>query len=133
MDTSLFNKYRAELESELDLTDFNMKDVQMGLPGTKHKWVSRLIESKIELNKLKELKEEAVTAVIDKNKAENKVIMSDLALKRQAQNHPAIIKINNKINECDIIIEYLEKVERICHSTTYDIKNLVDIKKLELT
>jgi hypothetical protein len=133
MDISLFSKYRAELEVELDLTDFNMKDVQMGLPGVKHKWVARLIDIKIELNKLKGLKAEAISTIIEKNKGENKVAMSDAALARQAGNHEAVKKINNKINESEIIIEYLEKVERICNSTTYDIKNLVDIKKLELT
>ena len=133
MDISLFSKYKAELESELDLTDFNMKDVQMGLPGTKHKWVARLIDTKIELNKLKDLKLDAIETITDQNRSKNKVALSDVALKRQAHNHEAIRKINSKINETELIIEYLEKVERICNSTTYDIKNLIDIKKLELT
>ena len=40
--------------------------------------------------------------------------------------------IDDDIRECDAIIEFLEKVERILNSMTFDIKNLTEIMKLEL-
>lgn len=132
MDHTLFEKYQAELEEELDLTDFNIKDVQMRLPANKHKWVARLIQQKIESNKLKKLKHEAIDAVIQSLRKENPVILSDAALSKQAEKNETIQKIIIKIEECDILIEYLEKVEKVCSGTSYDIKNLVEIKKLEL-
>jgi predicted transcriptional regulator len=133
MDLTLLNKYRSELEEELDLSDFNLKDVQMRMPGIKHKWVARLIDQKIELNKLKKLKAEAVETVSDKLRKDNPVILSDAALAKQAEKHELVQKINDKIEETEVLIEYLEKVEKVCTSTSYDIKNLVDIKKLELS
>ncbi len=133
MDCTLFEKYKAELEEELDLSDFNMKDVQMRMPAVKHKWVARLIQQKIELNKFKKLKIEAIEAVVDKLRRENAVLLSDHALAKQAEKNETIQKILLKMEECEILIDYLEKVEKVCSSTSYDIKNLVDIKKLELT
>ncbi len=132
MDTTLFDKYRAELEEELELNDFNMKDVQMRLPAIKHKWVARLIQQRIELYKFKQLKITAIDAVIDRLRKENAVLLSDHALSKQAEKNETVQKIIIKMEECEMLIEYLEKVEKVCSGTTYDIKNLVDIKKMEL-
>ena len=133
MDNTQYDKYKTELTEELDLSDFNMKDVQMKLPGIKHKWVARLIDQKIELNKLTKLKAEAVETVSQKLRKENVVILSDAALAKQAEKHELVKKIAEKIEETEILIEYLERVEKVCSSTSYDIKNLIDIKRMELS
>ena len=133
MDLTLFEKYKAELYEELDLNDFNMKDVQMRLPAIKHKWVARLIQQKIELSKFKKLKQEAIGAVIDGLRKSNPVLLTDTALAKQAEKNETVQKIIIKMDECEMLIEYLEKVEKVCSCTTYDIKNLIDIKKLEMT
>ena len=131
-DISIFDKYSAELREELDLSDFNIKDIQMRLPAVKHKWVSRMIQQKIELNKLKKLKTESIEAVVNKLRKDNPVLLSDSALSKQAEKNDVVQKIILKMEECELLIEYLEKVERLCNGATYDIKNLIDIKKLEL-
>lgn len=133
MDNTQYDKYKTELTEELDLSDFNMKDVQMKLPGIKHKWVARLIDQKIELNKLKKLKAKAIETVSQKLRKENVVILSDAALSKQSEKHELVRKIIEKIEETEILIEYLERVEKVCSSTSYDIKNLIDIKKMELS
>ena len=132
MDTTLFEKYMAEITEELDLSDFNMRDVQMKLPAIKHKWVARLIQQKIELNKYEHLKAEAIEALIPSLRREGVVLLSDAALAKQAEKHETVQKINAKIEECEMLIEYLEKIEKVCNSTSFDIKNLVEIKKMEL-
>ncbi len=132
MDNTQYDKYKTELTEELDLSDFNMKDVQMKLPGIKHKWVARLIDQKIELNKLKKLKAEAIETVSQKLRKENVIILSDAALSKQSEKHELVRKIIDKIEETEILIEYLERVEKVCSSTSYDIKNLIDIKRMEL-
>jgi len=133
MDTTLFDKYRAEIEEELNLTDFNIKDVQLKLPHTKHKWVARLIQQKIELSKYKKLKVDAIEAIVNSTRKEEPLLISDMALSKKAEKNDTVQKIISKIEECELIIEYLEKVEKVCSSTSYDIKNLVDIKKMEMT
>jgi hypothetical protein len=132
MDITLFEKYKAEIEEELDLSDFNMKDVQMRLPAVKHKWVARLIQQKIELNKYKKLKLDAIDAIMGNLRKENPVLLSDTALSKQAEKNLTVQKIIIKMEECELLIDYLEKVEKVCNSTSFDIKNLVELKKLEM-
>ncbi len=132
MDITQFEKYKAEISEELDLSDFNMKDVQMRMPAIKHKWVARLIRQKIELIRYKKLKQQAIELIADKMRKENPVLLSDVALSKQAEKHDKVQQINESIDECNILIEYLEKIEKICSSTSFDIKNLIDIKKLEI-
>ena len=133
MDTTLFEKYMAEIAEELDLSDFNMRDVQMKLPAIKHKWVARLIQQKIELNKYEKLKTDAIEALLPNLRRDGPILLSDAALTKKAEKHETVQKIIAKIEECEMLIEYLEKIEKVCNSTSYDIKNLVDIKKMEMT
>ena len=44
-----------------------------------------------------------------------------------------IISIDEEIEETNIMIEYLEKVEQIFKTMSYDLKNIIDINKLETT
>ena len=76
---------------------------------------------------------EAIETVSQKLRKENVVILSDAALSKQSEKHELVRKIIDKIEETEILIEYLERVEKVCSSTSYDIKNLIDIKKMELS
>ena len=49
-----------------------------------------------------------------------------------AKSHNKIRDINTQIYEQKIIIELLEKAERIFNSMTFDIKNIIDVMKLEV-
>ena len=44
---------------------------------------------------------------------------------------PVINEINEKIEELELIVEYLEKAEKIFNSTTYDLKNAIELMKME--
>lgn len=133
MDLTLYKKYAAEISEELEIDDFNMYEVQKKMPCIKHKWVARLIDHKIELDKIQKLRARAIDKLIEKLRKENPVALSDAALKQQAIKTEIIERIDDKISEQEMLIEYLTKIEKVCNSTSYDIKNLVDIKKLELT
>ena len=54
-------------------------------------------------------------------------------IERTAAKHSEVVEIDTQIKELELIIELLEKSERTLSSTSYDIKNLVDIIKLEMT
>ena len=38
-------QYIKEMGEDVDLDEFNLKDVQLKLPALKHKWVGRLIRT----------------------------------------------------------------------------------------
>ena len=127
----LLKKYIKEITKDLQLDDFNIKEAQMRLPARKHFWVARLIESKIKRNSLfrdkKQLKKEVVKKVI----SDSPVRISQSAAESAAERHESISKLNVSISEQDAIIEYLEKVEKIMGQMHWEIKNIIDINKME--
>tara|TARA_R100000697_G_scaffold42583_1_gene55429 strand:- start:75 stop:470 length:396 start_codon:yes stop_codon:yes gene_type:complete len=127
----LLKKYIEEITKDLQLDDFNIKESQMRLPARKHFWVARLIETKIKRNTLfrekKQLKKEVVKKVI----SDSPVRISQSAAESAAERHESISKLNESISEQDAIIEYLEKVEKIMGQMHWEIKNIIDINKME--
>ena len=52
-------------------------------------------------------------------------------MKEIVEKSPVLTEINEQIEENELIIEYLEKVEKIFSSTTYDLKNAIELMKME--
>ena len=127
----LLRKYIEDITKDLQLDDFNIKESQMRLPARKHFWVARLMEAKIKRNSLfrdkKKLKKEVVKKVITDAPAK----ISQSAAESAAERHESISKLNESISEQDAIIEYLEKVEKIMGQMHWEIKNIIDINKME--
>ena len=126
--------FEKELKNDTKIDELNLLEKQMMLPSIKHKWVARLIEQKRKLNSLnrkkktlreevlKTLNEKGIPTGIPKANIDKKIDSSDV-----------VLKIQEEIEEVEITIEYLEKVEQIFRSMTYDLKNIVELTKLEIT
>ena len=127
----LLKKYIDEIGQDFVLDDFNLKEAQMRLPARKHFWVARLMDAKVKRNvfisKKKKLKKEVVKKVI----SDSPVRISQSAAESAAERHDSISNLNDSINEQDSIIEYLEKVEKIMGQMHWEIKNIIDINKME--
>ena len=127
----LLRKYIDEIGQDLILDDFNLKEAQMRLPARKHFWVARLMEAKIKRNSLirdkKKIKKELVKKVI----TDSPVRISQSAAESAAEKHESIDSLNKGVAEQDTIIEYLEKVEKILGNMHWEIKNIIDINKME--
>jgi hypothetical protein len=127
-----FEKYNEELSIDTAIDEMNILEQQMKLPAVKHKWVARLIENKNRLNKLNRTRKKNKAAVlanfeingiptgIPKGKVDSKIDGTD-----------SMLTIDEQIEDVEAIIQYLEKIEKIFHSMTYDIKNIVEIQKME--
>ena len=48
-----------------------------------------------------------------------------------AERYESVAKLNDNIKEQDTIIEYLEKVEKILSNMHWEIKNVIDMNKME--
>jgi len=130
---SLIEKYNEEIKKYVTVDEFNMKQVQMDLPATRHYWVGRLMYHKQEILKLKKLRKEAQKKIADKLEHESPVGLNPKTLEQAQQNHPLIAKIDGQITEHDLIVEYLGKIEANFRSLSFDIKNLISIVQLETT
>ena len=128
----LLKRYMDEIGQDLVVDDFNLKEVQMRLPARKHFWVARLMDAKVEKNKLlakkKQLKKELTKKVI----TDSPVKISLSTAEQHAERHESVIKITNDINEYTVIVEYLEKVEKVLSSMSFDISNIVKINQMEM-
>ena len=127
----LLKKYIDEIGQDFVLDDFNLKEAQMRLPARKHFWVARLMDAKVKRNvfisKKKKLKKEVVKKVI----TDSPVRITQSAAESAAEKHESVFALNDSIEELNAIIEYLEKVEKIFSNMHWEIKNIVDINKME--
>ena len=121
----------SEIEDDTKLDVFSVKNVQSKLPGTKHKWVGRLIRHKCNIRDLEQ-------QIIDKKKylikavsEESSYVVSKPQAEKAIMNHESILTLKRKLKDEELIVTFLEKVERIFNSMTFDIKNLTEIMKLE--
>jgi hypothetical protein len=125
--------YITELENDLKFDELNLKDYQQRLPGIKHKWAGRCIRHKLELITLKKNRDKLKRAIVDKINEMSPVKLTAPVAERTAENSNELTEADAKIKEIELVIELLEKSEKTLNSTSYDIKNLIDIMKLETT
>jgi beta-glucosidase/6-phospho-beta-glucosidase/beta-galactosidase len=130
---SLFEKYEQEIKKFVTVDEFNMKQIQMDLPSSRHYWVGRLMFHKQEILKLKKLRKQAQVKITDKMQEESPVGITHKTASIASDNHPVILKIDEQIAENELLVEYLTKIESNFRSISYDIKNLIEIIRLETT
>ena len=125
------NNYRKELENDTRISKLNLQDIQMMLPGIKHKWAARLINHKVELSKKKALIIKAKETIVEKQLSNSTIKMSRPSLEKNAERHETVISLRKSIKNDEYIIMYLNMIEPILKSMTFDIKNIIEIMKLE--
>lgn len=127
------DKYMEEIVQDTSVDNFNILDVQMRLPAIKHKWVGRLMRHKFEVKELRREKEKLIKELTSKLLSESPVKIAEPVAEKKVCKVDSVLKIDAKIKETYLLIEYLEKVEKIFSSMTFDIKNVTEIMKLETT
>jgi hypothetical protein len=130
----LLTKYGEEIIEDAKMDQLNILEKQLMLPAIKHKWVSRLIQQKrhkiLLERKKKELKEEVFSSL---EKQGIPTGIPKASIKQKVESSNVIRKIDEDLKDADLIIEYLEKVEKIFSSITYDIGNATKLMVLETT
>lgn len=127
----ILKRYILEITKELEINEMNLKESSMRAPARKHFWASKLINHKIELNTLIKSKNTLVKSLIVKAEAASPVALSKINLEKTVESTDEVKKINEQIKEIEYIIEYLEKVEKVYSSLTYDIKNMIQMTSME--
>ena len=128
---TILEKYNEELAQDVKLDAFSVHDVQLKLPAIKHKWVGRQRRHKSTLLSLKQAKKTERARLVKLVREEADIKVSQAAVGVLVDEHSAMVLIDKAIEEQKIAIEFLEKMERVLSSMTFDIKNLTEIMKLE--
>jgi hypothetical protein len=129
----ILEKYGQEIAEDTAVDEINVKDVAMRLPGIKHKWVARLINHKRQLNRLDKEKEAVIEATLKKIKEKGDIQLSKSAMTAKISTLESVKVLDEKIDAQKALVDYLEHVESIFRYMTNDIKNVIDIMKMELT
>lgn len=127
----ILEQYIKSIEEDLKIDEFNIKESSLKSPGKKHFWVSKLIQHKRNLHRLEAEKDALRKKLTQEIQYQSPVRLSTVAVERTTEDSDPIQVLNRKINEEKLIIEFLEKTEKTFSSLTYDIKNIVEIMKLE--
>ena len=127
----LLERYKKDIEEDLKIDEFNIKEASLKSPGRKHFWVSKLIYHKRSLLKLEAERDELKRKIVKELQFQSPVKLSTPVLEKTSDTSDIIKLMDVKISEEKLIIEFLEKTEKIFSSLTYDIKNIVEIMKLE--
>jgi len=127
----LLQKYNEQIKQDLEITPMNIAEQSRRLPARRHFWTARLIEHKIKLNELK-ARQKDISFRVQQQIQDNAVVALDRhSISKTVDSNEAVKKIKQEIYDNEVIIEYLEAVQRNFFSTTYDIKNIIEIMKME--
>jgi len=129
--SNLLLQYIDEMGTDVQLDELNMKEVQMRLPAIKHKWVGRLMRHKSKIKQLWVKKVQLKNDLKERMKQESKYGVSEAGLDKLIEKQQPVVDIVNEIQENELVVEFLEKSEKILSSISFDLKNLVEIIKLE--
>ena len=127
------SKYIEELKADCVVDEINLKESALMLPAKKAKWVARLILQKNILNKLEKDKKGLLNSLMEKLKQESITSLSTAVLKNFAEKDISVIEIDQKIEDSKNLIDFLERIEKIMSSMSFDIGNIVKIVQLEMT
>ena len=120
-------KYIDELTKDVEIDEFALKECQMKLPALKHKWVGRLVRHKKELYNLQKKRRVTLNTIADKVRDSSEIQLTRPAAEKIAEKHTDMIKIDDEIKDIELVVELLDKCERIFSSMSFDMKNLVEI------
>lgn len=126
----LIKKYQAQYEEFCRIDDFNLDERAKRVPAEKHFWVCRLIDAKIEKDRLYKLKASTKNTLQKKIMEESPVTLNKQILD-DIEKSTSLESINQKIKEQEFLVEYLTKIVDLITYISQDVKNIVEIRKLQ--
>ncbi len=127
----VLSNYIQQIKNDLEINQINIADVARKLPARRHHWAARLIEHKIKINELEKQKSNIIKEVSAKIGRDSPVLMSSKTIQNAAEGSNDIQSINEQIATNKLIVEFLEQVQKNFFSASHDVRNIVEIMKLE--
>lgn len=121
----------AAVEADLEFNDLNVMEKALRLPAIKHFWVGRYIRAKVELKK-REQERANLIKTLETSDRFTEVNLSKDSLRKMWMASPKMQEISERIDELNFIIDYLNDAKYVLGRATDDIKNFIEVRKLEL-
>ena len=127
----IINQYLKEAKIDTNLDRLEVTSTQEQLVANKHKWSARLINHKINLNNFKCKRSSLLEGYITDYQNKEPVRVNRSIAERAVENKKEIKAIDLKIQNEALIISFLENIYKNISFSTNDIKNLIELMKLE--
>lgn len=124
-------KYIELVKLDLDINQVNIAEVARSLPARRHFWTARLIEHRRTIMQLEKKKADILKEVANRANSAAPVTLERKALNRLAEQSDDIKSINEQIDDNKLIVEFLEQVQKNFFTTSHDVRNIIEIMKLE--
>lgn len=126
---SSIDQYKAELERDTELNLRNIRDKSLTLSSMQAKWTGYYVEEKKQLKRLLELRQKYLADKAAKNLNNG----TDAFAKVKAGSVPdeTLKKIDKVKNELELSIEFIHEAMTILGQMGFNIKNSIEIFKME--
>ena len=124
-----FNKIVAEIEKDLKIDRLNLDEKTLQIPSIKHFWIAKLYKTKINILKLEKKKKERIEEL--KRGYVSEIGLSKTGMLQNFNSDDLIIKINDKLEELKLIVDFLEDAKFVLGRVTDDLKNRIELEKVE--
>ena len=128
----MIKKLQQQYVEFTKIDDFTLESRAKQVPAEKHFYVSRLIEAKIEKERLLREKKNHRKQLVEDMVTNSPVTLNKQTM-MQDDSFVELSDILNKIKEQEFLIEYLELIVKQITFIAQDIKNIIMIKQLEQT
>lgn len=129
---NLLNKYYSELNDDLTLNIKNIQQKNLLCSATRAKWLMYLTKEKENRKRLKKAKDDLKNTLLNtQNSDEFKSILKQKNEDSLLKDNDNIKKISNTIEQLDDVIVFLEYAWTILNDYGYNIKNVIELIKLE--
>ena len=128
----IIEQYTVESSIDTNIDRLNVTEVQEKLVNNKHKWSARLINHKIKLNQYRNKRFTILEEKIEEYQNTQPVMVNKSIAEKAVSKKKDIRVIDNKIENEILIIQHVENIYKNISFATNDIKNLVELMKLEM-
>lgn len=125
--TSL-DKYQAELVRDTELTIRNLREKSMMLSALEAKWAGYYVAEKRQLKRVQEMRQKYVA---DKNAKEMEGKSAFVKVKTMSAPDDNLKKLDRFKNNLELSIEFIHEAMGIIRNMTFNVKNSIEIFKME--
>jgi len=126
--SSSIDTYRAELERDTELNIRNIRDKSLTLSALQAKWTGYYVEEKKQLKRLQEIRQKYMSDKLSKGMPN-----TDAFTKLKNSNAPdeTLKKIDSVKIDLELCIEFIHEAMAILANMSFNIKNSIEIFKME--
>lgn len=120
-------QYIDEFDDDVKLTIQNLRDKSLLISSIRAKWIRYYLMEKALSDKLK------ITRTEHSKKLAKTISATNMFPTVVPEQNEGIVKLNTEIRNSDLCVEFIDKAFNVLDNFNFQIKNTIDIIKLENT